>query len=214
MADWAGAPVTHRAVHTSAFCYAYFSGLEASGYEWAYRRAGTAGFIPTNGGLTCVFAGHRPEVVGRGGADRLFALVGAASAQMGERLATARLASVVRTFPGRPGHLRVPWGPGWALVGDAGSWKDPISAHGLTDALRDAELLARAAVTADLEPGARTYADYAATRDRLTLPILTLSDEVAAMKWDEERISTLLRELNAAMGEEVREIEGWRSPAR
>ena len=36
-------------------------------------------------------------------------------------------------------------GPGWALVGDAGSFKDPLTAHGITDALRDAELLARAA---------------------------------------------------------------------
>ena len=40
-----------------------------------------------------------------------------------------------------PGH-----GPGWALVGDAGWWKDPLSTHGITDALRDAELLAGAVV--------------------------------------------------------------------
>ena len=57
----------------------------------------------------------------------------------------------------------------------------------------------RAAVAADLDPGPTAYADYAATRDRLTLPILTLGDEVAAMNWGEERISTLLRELNVAM---------------
>ena len=37
-----------------------------------------------------------------------------------------------------------PAGPGWALVGDAGYFKDPITAHGITDALRDAELLAGA----------------------------------------------------------------------
>jgi flavin-dependent dehydrogenase len=36
-------------------------------------------------------------------------------------------------------------GPGWALVGDAGYHRDPISGHGLTDAFRDAELLAEAA---------------------------------------------------------------------
>ena len=52
----------------------------------------------------------------------------------------------LRTFTGRPGHIRRSWGPGWALVGDAGYFKDPLSAHGITDALRDAELLARAAV--------------------------------------------------------------------
>ena len=35
-------------------------------------------------------------------------------------------------------------GPGWALVGDAGYHKDPITAQGMLDAFRDAELLAEA----------------------------------------------------------------------
>jgi flavin-dependent dehydrogenase len=38
--------------------------------------------------------------------------------------------------------LRKPYGPGWALVGDAGCHKDPVRALGICDALRDAELLA------------------------------------------------------------------------
>ncbi len=44
----------------------------------------------------------------------------------------------------RPNFFRRPFGPGWALVGDAGVHKDPITAQGITDAFRDAELLARA----------------------------------------------------------------------
>ena len=48
-------------------------------------------------------------------------------------------------FVGEPGFLRRAAGPGWALVGDAGYFKDPITAHGITDALRDAGLLAAAA---------------------------------------------------------------------
>src|SRR5919202_7096005 len=51
-------------------------------------------------------------------------------------------------FPGTPGYIRSCGGPGWALVGDAGYYKDPITAHGITDALRDAELLARAILDA------------------------------------------------------------------
>nr|WP_165964262.1 NAD(P)/FAD-dependent oxidoreductase [Actinomadura sp. KC216] len=39
---------------------------------------------------------------------------------------------------------RVPYGPGWALVGDAGFHKDPLTGQGITDAWRDAELLATA----------------------------------------------------------------------
>ena len=58
--------------------------------------------------------------------------------------ARARLVGRLRGFAGVPGHLRQSHGPGWALVGDAGYFKDPLTAHGITDALRDAELLARA----------------------------------------------------------------------
>jgi 2-polyprenyl-6-methoxyphenol hydroxylase-like FAD-dependent oxidoreductase len=43
-----------------------------------------------------------------------------------------------------PHFYRKPYGPGWALVGDAGCHKDPILALGMCDALRDAELLANA----------------------------------------------------------------------
>jgi flavin-dependent dehydrogenase len=46
---------------------------------------------------------------------------------------------------GLPNHRRTAAGPGWALVGDAGYHRDPITGHGMTDALRDAELLAESA---------------------------------------------------------------------
>jgi flavin-dependent dehydrogenase len=39
-------------------------------------------------------------------------------------------------------------GPGWALVGDAGYFKDPITTHGMSDAMRDAELLTDALLAA------------------------------------------------------------------
>lgn len=208
LARLVSAPTSHQARHTSSFAYGYFGDLPTSGYEWAYRPQGTAGFIPTNGGLTCVFAGHRPARIRRGGVEVLHSVVSAASPELGERLRAARLASPVRTFTGQPGRLLRPWGPGWALVGDAGSWKDPISAHGLTDALRDAELLARA-VTADLEEGgqtARAYQAYERVRNRLTVPILRGSDEIAAMGWDDARIRELLVELNLAMNAELETI--------
>jgi flavin-dependent dehydrogenase len=42
------------------------------------------------------------------------------------------------------GFFRRPYGAGWALVGDAGYHKNPITAQGITDAFRDAELLSGA----------------------------------------------------------------------
>ncbi len=200
-----GAATTHRVHHTSAFTYGYFRGLSANGYEWAYRPEGTAGFIPTNDHLTCVFAGHTPSRIGRGGSAVLQDVVAQASSGMGRRLRAATLASPVRTFTGEPGRLLRPWGPGWALVGDAGSWKDPISAHGLTDALRDAELLARA-VLGDLDGRAHAFRGYELVRNRLTVPMLEGSDEIAAMRWDDARIVELLRGLNSAMADELATI--------
>ena len=43
-----------------------------------------------------------------------------------------------------PNYFRKPYGPGWALVGDAGYIKDPVTAQGIHDAFRDAELLCAA----------------------------------------------------------------------
>ena len=119
--------------------------------------------------------------------------------------------SATRTFVGQPGHLRQPWGPGWALVGDAGSWKDPISAHGLTDALRDAELLGRAivATSIDEQRDEDAYGTYERTRNRLTVPILTAADEIASFQWSDDRIAELLLELSAAMNDELDVITGF-----
>jgi flavin-dependent dehydrogenase len=86
-------------------------------------------------------------------------------------------------------------GPGWALVGDAGYFKDPLTAHGISDALRDAELLARAVV--DGRPEA--LAEYERTRDRLSLPLLAAAEPIVGYQWDLRRIPELLRAESAAM---------------
>ena len=66
--------------------------------------------------------------------------------------------------------MRRPWGPGWALVGDAGYFKDPITAHGMSDALRDAQLLADATaafLSGELAEEA-AMGEYHETRNRLS----------------------------------------------
>jgi 2-polyprenyl-6-methoxyphenol hydroxylase-like FAD-dependent oxidoreductase len=82
-------------------------------------------------------------------------------------LANALAPAGTRTWGGRPGYLRRALGPGWALAGDAGSFKNPISAHGLTSALHDAELLAAAVVRGGDDQRRHTcaLADYQSTRD-------------------------------------------------
>ena len=129
---------------------------------------------------------------------------------LGPGLSAARRVGGIRYVRGTPAHLRRPYGPGWALVGDAGYWKDPLSTHGMTAALRDAGLLAAAIISTPYPGAARTAAlqDYAATRDALSLPMLDVVERVAAHDWDLAGIRSLLVELSSTMVDEVELLEG------
>jgi flavin-dependent dehydrogenase len=199
------APIEHIGVAAGAVVYGYWSGVEGDGYEWAYRPGVSAGLIPTNDGLTCVFAGGSPSSFGSGGRAVLDEIVRRASPSISERLAAGTAPAGVRSFGGQPGYLRRAWGPGWALVGDAGYWKDPISAHGLTDSFRDAELLARAVISsaAGDVPEQEALAGYQAERDRLSLPLFAAADAIGAYRWDDSQIGPLLLRLSSAMAAEV-----------
>jgi flavin-dependent dehydrogenase len=205
VAQHVAAPVERRGTGASAVIYGYWSGLEAPGYEWMFRPNACAGVIPTNDGLSCVFVAATPALVGRGGRQVFESILAQASPEVAGRVRAATAAAGVRTFTGRPGFMRRAWGPGWALVGDAGYWKDPLTAHGLTDALRDAELLAGAILASasgeTSEAGA--LAAYQATRDRLSRPLFWTTDTIAAHQWTDAEIGGLLLQLSSDMTDEV-----------
>ena len=95
--------------------------------------------------------------------------------------------------------MRQSHGPGWALVGDAGYFKDPITAHGISDALRDAEYLARA-----VEQGTeRAMAAYQSTRDELSAALFESSDAIAGFEWNLDGVQALHKDLSRAMNHEV-----------
>jgi 2-polyprenyl-6-methoxyphenol hydroxylase-like FAD-dependent oxidoreductase len=97
---------------------------------------------------------------------------------------------------------------GWALVGDAGWWKDPLSTYGITDALRDAELLAAAVIagSASERTAAIALAGYQAQRGRTALAMHCIVDRLASHEWDLEEARRLLRELSSVMADEVEAI--------
>jgi 2-polyprenyl-6-methoxyphenol hydroxylase-like FAD-dependent oxidoreductase len=79
--------------------------------------------------------------------------------------------------------FRRPFGPGWALVGDAGYTRDPITAQGITDAFRDAELCVAAldeSFTGTL-PFADAMTGYQQTRDEQVLPIFEFTTQLATL---------------------------------
>ena len=208
VASAAGATTRRVGTGAGAFIYGYWSDLPIDGYEWFYRPGHSAGMIPTNGGEVCVFAGVPAHSLANGArgnlGDTYHRLLAAATGGAGGRLAAARPPGRLRTWVGRPSFVRQAHGPGWVLVGDAGSFLDPLSTHGITDALRDAETLARALArdtTGDLDA-------YARDRDRATRPLFDVVDRIAGYGWDSDQVRRLLLELSRAMNAELDLIAG------
>jgi flavin-dependent dehydrogenase len=211
------ARVERRGRHSISMLYRYLAGLETAGYEWAYRSEAVAGLMPTNDGQTCVFlgatAGRMHDLRRRHGQEAFQHLLGAAFPGVHDRVSAAEPVGRVRVWGGVPGYLRRASGPGWALVGDAGYFKDPITTHGMTDALRDAELLSRAVAPVlldglDQDEELEALRGYQAQRDALSRDLFDVTDEVAAFDWDTARIRTLLRRVSSAMSDEVDHLAG------
>jgi flavin-dependent dehydrogenase len=191
--------------HASAFVYGYFAGLETAQYDWYYRPGVSAGVVPTNDGLANVFVGVPPERFAserHQGVERLFATVLAQAApEVAAALAGRAAVGRFRSFPGFGGYLRRAHGPGWALVGDAGYFKDPMTAHGISDALRDAELLVRALL--DSPANAPDASGYQPIRDALARPFLDATDAAASYTWTLAELQAIHLQIKQAMDPEL-----------
>jgi len=207
------APTRHAGTHAAASVYAYVAGIADRGNRWHYAPGAAAGVIPTNDGLHVVFVAVPParfRAAMRGDlAAALRHTLAEVDPDLAAEVAAGHLATRPLAFAGEPGWLRAAHGPGWALVGDAGSFKDPITAHGLTDAMRDAELLARA-VLAGTD---RALAGYEATRDALSLPLFRATDAIAALPAEMGALQALHRDLHEAMRTEQDWIAAAALPA-
>lgn len=199
-----GAPHIVDGQHSTAVLYSYWKGLPPDGYYWWFKPGAGMGTIPTNHGATCLFvsvpsARFRDEI--RGGADLAYKrLIGQISPALAEKLEGAFRTQSIRGFGGHPGFIKKGSGPGWALVGDAGYFKDPLTSHGITDALRDAELLARA-ITRGTDDA---LVEYDAERHDLSRRLFEISDEIASLTWTDAEVQALHRAFSAEMSREVR----------
>ncbi len=181
--------------------YAYFAGdWEAMEYFLADKMF--AGVFPTHGGEACIWA-ITPESVARryrsgaDGADAAFSALlsdhaPALAARLDPRLQSAPTRGMLRM----PNHFRKPFGPGWSLVGDAGYHRDAITGHGISDALRDAELLAQAIdLSLRCPPLDSSFmAAYELDRDRMASGIFETTVALAAFP-DQQTFVGLQRQL-------------------
>jgi 2-polyprenyl-6-methoxyphenol hydroxylase-like FAD-dependent oxidoreductase len=172
-AGWVGARVLDSFTADTATFYVYVAEAAWPAYEFHVAKDALAGVFPTHGGQGCVWLCRPSAALGSlraAGRDRAAALVAelaAVSPTLADRVRSGRITSAVRGSACLPNYVRQPVGPGWALVGDAGYHRDPITGHGITDAFRDAELLATAIDGSLRDPADehRAMTDYNDRRD-------------------------------------------------
>ena len=182
--------VQRAARRSLAMYYAYWSGLPVEGFETTIRAEHGRGWaaIPTHDGLTV-----RARSAGRSRSSTATARTSrATSSRRSSSLPSSPSGCAARTRESKfigsaelPGYFRKPFGPGWALVGDAGYHKNPITAMGINDAFRDAELVAGALDDAFCRTAARSttrWATYQRTRDDEALPVYEFTDEFATAR--------------------------------
>jgi flavin-dependent dehydrogenase len=180
------APATDARPGRTCAYYTYWGGADG-GHVELYPREGrmVMGGARTNDGLRIVIVFWPTEEFRavRADVERSFHEALALAPPLAERLAAGERADRFYGIADLPFWYRKPYGPGWALVGDAGYHKDPITAQGISDAFRDAELLADA-----LDAGFRgerrldeALAGYERTRDEETRPLYELTWEFAAL---------------------------------
>jgi 2-polyprenyl-6-methoxyphenol hydroxylase-like FAD-dependent oxidoreductase len=200
--------------------YSYWSDLPMAGrFETYVRHERGWAAAPTNEGLTLVVAGWpvREQEANRADVEgewwRMFEMAP-------DWLERMRGATRETRFSGTSvvNYFRKPFGPGWALVGDAGYNKDFITAQGITDAFRDAELCARA-LDASLSgriPFDTAMAEYQATRDQQVLAMYEFTCELATLEPPPPELQQLLAAMagnQAAMDGFARVNAGVTSPA-
>jgi flavin-dependent dehydrogenase len=143
-----GAAVNEAGRAGGAAQYAYYAGGRWVGFEFFVAERSFAGVFPTHDGQACIWVlnpAADARAVRRRATSRVEAfgqLLERSHPELAERLRQARRTSPVQGMLRQPNQLRQAFGPGWALVGDAGYYRDAITAYGMSDAFRDAELLA------------------------------------------------------------------------
>jgi flavin-dependent dehydrogenase len=200
------APFTEvRGSNKGAAHYAYFAG-EWPSMEYFLADRAFAGVFPTNNGDACVWVCSPGDDALRirqthPTIDSAFeSMLRSASPDLARRVASAAVrTSTVHGLIGMPNHLRFPYGPGWALVGDAGYHRDAITGHGITDAFRDADLLATAldAILRGEASETEAFAEYHAERDSQLREIFEITTELSTFP-NTARFIELQKQLSAA----------------
>ncbi len=219
VAEAAGAGKYRERPALSVAYYSYWSGLPVDRFEIHIRPARGFGLAPTHDGLTLIIGGWPVAELqdDRGEVERRFQAMLENVPEVAARLTGARRVEGLKKAA-IPNYFRTPYGPGWALVGDAGYLKDSITAQGIHDAFHDAERCARA--IGEFLSGGRSWeesgADYQRERDAASLPMYEFTCELAKLEPPTPEQAALFAAIHrnpASSDEFVRMNTGAISPA-
>jgi len=176
VAEWTGAARYEETPALRPVYYAYYRGVtpQPTPALEVFYQDGRIGFVlPMEPGIDCLALEVQPEEFPAFRADpdgRLEAVLRTLPG-MATRMADAERDGPARGIRGVENYLRIPYGPGWALTGDAAFCKDSSTGTGIEDAFRQSFLLADALGTAlDGADWEATMAAYHRRRDEAVLP--------------------------------------------
>jgi flavin-dependent dehydrogenase len=179
--------------------YAYYSGVPMVGWHLWLRPGNVIFAYNTNDNLSLIgvaFAACDLPTVRANIEKHHSSVIAQHAPELWERMQAGKRES--RYVGGAiPSHVRKPYGPGWALVGDAGYQKDPCTASGITDAFGSAEWLAEAidAGLSGRQPMEEALAAYEQTRNNAELPYFDLTTQLAALEPPPLEVQQLLEAL-------------------
>jgi flavin-dependent dehydrogenase len=176
------APAYDAGPPLAASYYSYFAGISLDNLLVGHIAPCCAIAMPTNDDLTLVYVaapiGTLPEF--RADIEATFARTLAGVPWLADAVRAGRRVERWRGTGDLPNYFRRPYGPGWALVGDAGYHQDPITARGISNAFQSAQFLAEAigASFSGRQPLAEAMAGYERRRNEAARPVY---DE--ALQW-------------------------------
>lgn len=176
------APVYDRIVGATAIFYAYYRNFaplsepSAVVYGDPQSMKGVLVF-DADAGLTVMSVGVPAEKFdeARKDPEGTIERVWRSMPELAERGRNAERATPVMGQAPVDSFYRKSYGPGWALVGDAGHYVDPITGQGINHALRSAELFSDAWTKTRRRTGwMQAMAEYQRQRDAATRPMWDL----------------------------------------
>jgi 2-polyprenyl-6-methoxyphenol hydroxylase-like FAD-dependent oxidoreductase len=166
--------------------YAYWSGVPIEDIEFYFQEGWAIVAMPTNDGLTNLVVTRKEEKFHEFRADieGHFWKTLAFAPGLEERIRNGKREERFLGMADLSNFFRKPYGAGWALVGDAGYHKDPATGQGITDAFRDAELLADAIDQgfSGRRPLPEALANYEQQRNAAAFSIYELVCQIATLE--------------------------------